>query len=558
MALTAAGGGRAALAAFALVALAALLLRAPVADLPFERDEGEYAYLAWRWLEGDIPYRDGFDQKPPGVLACYALILAAAGASPRAVHWGAQLYTLLTLALLLSLGRRVASLRVGAAAAVLCALATTAPGTLGNAANVELFALLPLVAALLAAWRGSEEGRGRDALAAGAAAGAALAFKPVVAPLAAFSFALLLLRRRRSAAQRLRLAGAFAAGGAAVWLPLLGYFAAHGALDDLYDATVRFNLAYATSVSLSEYPEVLREELPRALGALGPLLGAAALGLALRALSPGSAPEEPPLRADRQWLLGWLASGLLAVAAGGYFRSHYFQLAVPPLALVAALGLDDAAATLRVPARLRAAALAAATAAVVLAGVLAAPWYFLPGDPAAKSRRIYGANPFAESAALGAFLAERSQPDDTVFVYGSEPQILVHARRRSASRYVLAYHYLIGPSEAMRARQEEVLAELRAAPPRFVLGVFLRTSLLEAPESPVDLRRGLAAALREDYRPVAVVEPPRGDGPEPIRTDAGTLRVWGGAALFVRPVPEGLFVVWERRTAAPEGTPPWP
>ena len=62
MALTAAGGGRAALAAFALVALAALLLRAPVADLPFERDEGEYAYLAWRWLEGDIPDRDGFDQ----------------------------------------------------------------------------------------------------------------------------------------------------------------------------------------------------------------------------------------------------------------------------------------------------------------------------------------------------------------------------------------------------------------------------------------------------------------------------------------------------------------
>jgi hypothetical protein len=109
----------------------------------------------------------------------------------------------------------------------------------------------------------------------------------------------------------------------------------------------------------------------------------------------------------------------------------------------------------------------------------------------------------------------------------------------------------------MRARQEEVLAELRAAPPRFVLGVFLRTSLLEAPGSPVELRRGLAAALREGYRPVAVVEPPRGDGTEPLRTDAGTLRVWGGAALFERPVPEGLIVVWERRDAA-EGTPPWP
>jgi hypothetical protein len=548
-------GGRAALAGFALVALAALLLRAPVADVPFERDEGEYAYLAWRWLEGDVPYRDGFDQKPPGVLAAYALILAAAGASPRAVHWGAQLYTLATLALLLRLGARVASLRVGAAAAVLCAFGTTAPGTLGNAANVELFALLPLVASVLAAWRGSESGRSADAFCAGAAAGAALAFKPVVAPLAAFAFALLLFRRPRDAAGRLRLGAVFAAGAAALWLPLLGYFAAEGALDDLYDATVRFNLAYATSVSLADYPAVLREELPRALGVLGPL-AAAALGLALRPLRSPAAPPEPPLRADRLWLLGWLACGLAAVAAGGYFRGHYFQLAVPPLALVAALGLDDALAALAVPARGRAVGIAAATAAVLLAGVLATPWYFLPGDPAAKSRRIYGASPFPESAALGAFLAGRSQPGDTVFVYGSEPQILVHARRRSASRYVLAYHYLLGPTEAMRARQLEVLGELRSAPPRFVVGVFLRTSLLEARTSPVELRLGLAEALRDGYRPIAVVEPPRGDAPEPIRTDPGTLRVWGGPALFERSVPEGLIVVWERGAPEPGGAAP--
>jgi hypothetical protein len=550
------GRRAAALAGFALVALAALLLRAPVADVPFERDEGEYAYLAWRWLEGDVPYRDGFDQKPPGVLAAYALILAAAGASPRAVHWGAQLYTLATLALLLRLGARVASLRVGAAAAVLCAFATTAPGTLGNAANVELFALLPLVASVLAAWRGSESGRSADAFGAGAAAGAALAFKPVVAPLAAFAFALLLFRRPRDAAGRLRLAALFAAGGAALWLPLLGYFAAHGALDDLYDATVRFNLAYATSVSFAEYPAMLREELPRALGALGPLLAAAALGLGLRALRGLGAASDPPLRADRLWLLGWLACGLAAVAAGGYFRAHYFQLAVPPLALVAALGLDDALAALAVPLRTRAAGIATATAAVLLAGVLATPWYFLPGDPAAKSRRIYGASPFPESAALGAFLAGRSEPGDTVFVYGSEPQILVHARRRSASRYVLAYHYLFGPTEAMRARQREVLGELRSAPPRFVVGVFLRTSLLEARTSPLELRLGLAETLRDGYQPIAVVEPPRGDAPEPIRTDPGTLRVWGGPALFERPVPEGLIVVWERGAPAPGGAAP--
>ena len=61
--------------AIAVLALA-LALRAPVASLAFERDEGEYAYAAQRWIAGDVPYRDFFDQKPPGVFAFYAAAFA--------------------------------------------------------------------------------------------------------------------------------------------------------------------------------------------------------------------------------------------------------------------------------------------------------------------------------------------------------------------------------------------------------------------------------------------------------------------------------------------------
>ena len=31
-------------------------LRAPLWDLPLERDEGEYAYIAWRMAAGETPY----------------------------------------------------------------------------------------------------------------------------------------------------------------------------------------------------------------------------------------------------------------------------------------------------------------------------------------------------------------------------------------------------------------------------------------------------------------------------------------------------------------------
>ena len=59
--------------------LLVLLIRAPLVDLPLERDEGEYAYIAWRLAYDELPYRDWFDQKPPGIFAAYRLALAAPG-----------------------------------------------------------------------------------------------------------------------------------------------------------------------------------------------------------------------------------------------------------------------------------------------------------------------------------------------------------------------------------------------------------------------------------------------------------------------------------------------
>src|SRR5438045_1698684 len=81
------GGRREALILLGIFA-AALLLRAPIADVPLERDEGEYAYLAQRWLLGEVPYKHSFDQKPPAIFALYVVFLTLFGSSPAAIHWG--------------------------------------------------------------------------------------------------------------------------------------------------------------------------------------------------------------------------------------------------------------------------------------------------------------------------------------------------------------------------------------------------------------------------------------------------------------------------------------
>jgi hypothetical protein len=233
---------------------------------------------------------------------------------------------------------------------------------------------------------------------------------------------------------------------------------------------------------------------------------------------------------------------LLAVAAGGYFRQHYFALAMPPLALLAAVGLD-ALARLALGARRWAAPLAAC--ALLAWSVGASSWYYGRAADEAKLHRLYGSNPFPEAPALGAWLAAQSAPDERVFVYGSEPQLLFYARRASASRYPFVYP-LNMPLPAAADRQREVLAELDAAPPRWVVGVFVRTSQLIQPGTPPALAQGLRERIERDYD-VAAVVPFAADRSTKILEGKPARSMWNERPLWDGATPWAAYVVWRRR-----------
>lgn len=524
-----------------LVFAIALLLRMLVADIPLERDEGEYAYIAQRWLLGEVPYRDSFDQKPPAVFGVYALILTALGSSPAAIHWGAQLWTLGTLALLVHLGRAWLSAPAAAAAGLLMALLTVDHALLGNAANTELFALLPLTACMAAALRASQEQARRWSLVAGASGAAALAFKHVAAPMVLVPLLLIAWKAKRTSEHLL----AFLLGAAAVILPTLVYFVREGAFDALWDALVRFNLWYAADASLIHYQQVLWPQIRATLPSLWPVYLFAALALLLR-WPDGEGVAAPGARA-RFWCTLWLLSGLLAIAAGGYFRRHDFLFAAPPLALLAAAGID--ACLRRIgrfgrPGWLR----VALAAAVVIAAVLSSPWYYLPGGAERKSARIYGNNPFAESQLVGDYLRQNSEPSDRIFIFGSEPQLLFYAQRRSASRYMFVYP-LMFTFEGVSERQQQALDEIRASQPKFIVGAFLATSLLEQPDTPRVLRDGLRELVESSYRLVAAT-PFRADGSVVFATGEPVRRMWAQRPLWEVTPPWASLVIWERDSEA--------
>src|SRR5947208_653777 len=87
--------------------LLATLMRLPGLWLPLERDEGAYGYVASRWLQGALPYRDVFDHKPPLIylLSMPPLLVGTPGAFDVRV-W-ASLIFLAGLPVVFAIGRTV-------------------------------------------------------------------------------------------------------------------------------------------------------------------------------------------------------------------------------------------------------------------------------------------------------------------------------------------------------------------------------------------------------------------------------------------------------------------
>lgn len=434
----------------------ACLLRWPIAEIPLERDEGEYSYVAERWLAGEPPYQSAFDQKPPGVFAVYAVIFRTLGGSTPAIHWGTQVYTLATLAAIFLVGRRLFGPAAGLAASLLAAYMTLDRCVYGNAANTEVFMILPLTLAFLAALKATDQSSVIWAAASGMLGICAILFKQVALPNVALHAVMLLFAGQH----RPRIVTAYCAAAILVVGGVVGYFTFAGALNEFLDCVVLHNLAYVQQVPWHYYPYFLGRTGSVILLQWFPILSFATIGCFRgREVRGVNWPS-------RRWAVLWLAASFLGTAIGGYFREHYFFQMIPPIAVLAGAGIVWLAERWS-SVRSGIVALGLCFAAIAF-GVLVMPNYYLFGTPAEKARLLYADAPFPESIPVGEYLARHAHPEDRVFVYGNEPQILYYSNRRTACRYIYVYPQLT-PAPGVLERQDALLNELRSTLPRYIV-----------------------------------------------------------------------------------------
>ena len=280
--------------------------------------------------------------------------------------------------------------------------------------------------------------------------------------------------------EALRFTAALALGGLLAWLPLLAWLAHGGALGAGIDAFVLHNLAYAGAPTWAARWAAFSHYVAPLLPTQAALSVVALLGLVL-----GLRTRE---RLPALFLAGFAAFNVVGVHASGRYFPHYFQQLLPALAALA----GTAAVAVTGTRWLRHALPLAALLPLVFG--IASFWRL---DADAATARIYPGSPFEAMPAIAREIAALSAPEERVFVFGSEPELLFYAQRASASRYIFLFP-LFGGFDDEAARWQELEAELRGAPPAVI--AWMPNEMTQGGPA-----RWLEAFVREGYRRHALV-----------------------------------------------------
>jgi hypothetical protein len=181
----------------------------------------------------------------------------------------------------------------------------------------------------------------------------------------------------------------------------------------------------------------------------------------------------------------WMGAAILGAIGGGNFHPHYYLQLVPPLSLLAAVGVR----TLWLSAPRPAIAAAAAGTAATLALTIPVAW----ATPTEQAETIWPADPhLVHDAVLARYVRAHTRPRERILAVWADADLYYLADRRPAVRYLWSRNVASIPGALQAVR--DALATQRA-----------ELVIVVQPPAKLDPSGRTAALLRREYRPVARV-----------------------------------------------------
>jgi hypothetical protein len=475
-------------------------VRIRLLGIPLERDEGEYAYAGQLLLQGIPPYKLAYSMKFPGTYAAYAIAMFLFGQTITAIHLGLLLVNSATSALIFFVGKRLVNSTAGIAAAASYALLSVSPSVMGLAAHATHFVVLPMLGgAFLLLNQQNRSGVGRP-FASGLLMGLGVLMKQPGLFFVLFGVTYLFLSDVRAGLllRNVILRHLVFVAGAATPLAItfLTLFYA-GVFPRFWFWTTHYAHEYGTLISISAAFQIFIYHVRDAIGPNWPLWIVAGIGLLTCPLNKSASQRTV-------FLLGLFISSILGLCAGFYFRSHYFILLLPAVALFAGVAINNISSVLhrQITAVRFFPLLLLASCAVFL--VFAQRDVFFLVSPIEASHTIYAGNAFPETIKVAEYVRDHTNPSDTIAVAGSEPQIYFYSHRHSATGYIYTYP-LMEPQKYARQMQSEMIHEIELAQPKYLISVTMSLSWLHSPRSENLIFEWSQQYISDNYLPVGFV-----------------------------------------------------
>lgn len=460
-------------------------MRARFVVTPITSDEGGYLAVARAWRRGAVLYDEAWVDRPQGLLVLYRLLDAVGLGTPEGVRVMAILACMLAVVACADVAATLGGERARGLSALVVGVLASVPQYEGFIANAELLSCAvgagALAVALRSVWdRGAPDPTGL--LVAGALGGAALSIKQSAfdAVTAALVAAVLVGSSSAQWRRRKRVAAPFTfASGVAFPLAVLALHGLVTGWDRWWYAVVGYRSSQRSAVRNADW-----ERLGRTWDIVAPIVAPALLGVVVAGIAVAvTVPYRQHLRAVAV-IAVWWAAALAAFALGGQFHRHYWMILVFPLATTVGILIDA----------LGPFAVRAAVAVAVVAAPIAATVRAVTIDRSEVGPALHGDGRLVHDESIAAWFSAHRRSGDSLWPMCASAGFFGNVTVDPPYPY-LWFDGVLGVDGA----QELLVSTLRGpSAPRFV-AEYQRSA-------GCDLTGGVAAALRDRYRVVAVLD----------------------------------------------------
>ena len=479
-----------------IIILFTAAIRIRLLQIPLERDEGEFAYMAQQMLQGIPPYLLVYAMKLPGIYAAYALMIAIFGQTITGIHLGLMFINSAAIFLLFLLTRRYFDDIAAIIAATSYAFLSLSPSVLGTSAHATQFIVPLALGGTLLLIKSLDSDKLVLLFLSSLLYGLAFIMKQHAIFFISFAFLYfnLMTIKTRPIKWNLLVIGniIFFIGSTLPFFFSCIILYNVGIFSNFWFWTFTYASKYVSQLPFSEAIQNLTNMAPKVIDTWSWIIA----GIGVSAVFWNQ-------KAKSKWLFLWgfPLFSFLTVCPGFYFRRHYFITLLPAIAMLVGVATI---ASIQWLSHRKIAPIVQIIPVYIMIAVLISPVFkngdfFFKDSPVEACRLMYGRNnPFPESIEIAEYIKTHTTKDDRVAVIGSEPQIYFYSNRKSATGYIYMYDLMESNNYASKM-QLDMIKEIETSRPKYAVSVMYPTSWLQKPNSDMSILKWSNTYFKQNY-----------------------------------------------------------